>query len=100
MQRQQFFLASFGCRQSTTVRLAAQRSCRNHCRDKRIPFVTRSPIIIPSLSGRDHSAHLERNPFQIESIAQSKILVEHDLFGKPASTPGSSPRAGFFRIML
>jgi hypothetical protein len=26
--------------------------------------------------------------------------VEHDLFGKPASTLGSSPRAGFFRIML
>ncbi len=27
-------------------------------------------------------------------------LVEHDLFGKPASTLGTSPRAGFFRIML
>jgi hypothetical protein len=26
--------------------------------------------------------------------------LEHDLFGKPVSTPGSSPGAGFFRIML
>jgi Cysteine-rich secretory protein family len=26
--------------------------------------------------------------------------MEHDLFGKPASTLGSSPRASFFRIML
>jgi hypothetical protein len=28
------------------------------------------------------------------------ILVEHDLFGKPVPTLGSSPRAGFFQIML
>ena len=28
------------------------------------------------------------------------VWWEHDLFGKPASTLGSSPRAGFFRIML
>ena len=27
-------------------------------------------------------------------------LVEHDLFGKPVPIPGSSPRTGFFRIML
>ncbi len=27
-------------------------------------------------------------------------LVEHDLFGKPVSILGSSPRTGFFRIML
>jgi len=26
--------------------------------------------------------------------------MEHDLFGKPASILGSSPRTGFFRIML
>jgi hypothetical protein len=30
----------------------------------------------------------------------SSILGEHDLFGKPASILGSSPRTGFFRIML
>jgi len=29
-----------------------------------------------------------------------EFLVENDLFEKPASTLGSSPRAGFFRIML
>jgi hypothetical protein len=28
------------------------------------------------------------------------LLVEHEFFGKPVSTPGSSPGAGFFRIML
>ena len=27
-------------------------------------------------------------------------MVEHDLFRKPVSTLGSSPRAGFFGIML
>jgi hypothetical protein len=27
-------------------------------------------------------------------------LVEHDVFGKPASILGTSPRAGFFQIML
>jgi hypothetical protein len=27
-------------------------------------------------------------------------LAEHDLFGKPAATLGSSSRAGFFPIML
>jgi hypothetical protein len=26
--------------------------------------------------------------------------MEHDLFGKPVSILGSSPRTGFFRIML
>jgi hypothetical protein len=31
---------------------------------------------------------------------RDRILAEHDLFGKPDSTRGSSPRAGFFRIML
>ena len=36
--------------------------------------------------------------FQTETIAL--LLAGHDHFGKPASTPGSSPRAGFFRIML
>ena len=30
----------------------------------------------------------------------SAARVEHDLFGKSVSTLGSSPRAGFFRIML
>ncbi len=32
--------------------------------------------------------------------AHEGILAEHDLFGKPASAPGSCPRAGLFRIML
>jgi hypothetical protein len=31
---------------------------------------------------------------------RSNILVERDLFGKPLSTLGSTPRAGIFRIML
>jgi hypothetical protein len=34
------------------------------------------------------------------SELRSRILVEHDLFGKPASIAGSSPATGFFRIML
>jgi hypothetical protein len=28
------------------------------------------------------------------------FMFEHDLFRKPVSTPGSSPGAGFFGIML
>ncbi len=31
---------------------------------------------------------------------RSNVLMEPDLFGKPVSTLGTSPRAGFFRIML
>jgi len=34
------------------------------------------------------------------SDLRSSILMEHDLFGKLVSTLGSSPRAGFFLIML
>jgi hypothetical protein len=30
----------------------------------------------------------------------SAARAEHDLFGKSVSTLGSTPRAGFFRIML
>jgi hypothetical protein len=32
--------------------------------------------------------------------SRSRISLEHDLFGKPVSTPGSNPGAGFFRIKL
>jgi hypothetical protein len=42
---------------------------------------------------------LERNRFNLKRF-RSSILVEHDLFGKPVSITGSSPVAGFFRIML
>jgi len=42
---------------------------------------------------------LERNRFRLKRF-RSSILVEHDLFGKPASILGSSPRTSFFRIML
>jgi hypothetical protein len=38
--------------------------------------------------------------FQVESLTRSRFLMEHDLFGKSVTTLGSSPRAGFFRIML
>jgi len=34
------------------------------------------------------------------AFAINLFLVAHDLFGKPASTLRSSPRAGFFSIML
>jgi len=34
------------------------------------------------------------------TIGREGILVEHDLFGKPDSIPGSSPGTGIFRIML
>jgi hypothetical protein len=37
---------------------------------------------------------------QIESIDTLASLFEHDLFRKPVSTLGSSPRASFFGIML
>jgi hypothetical protein len=30
----------------------------------------------------------------------SSLLIEHGLFRNPVSTPGSSPGAGFFGIML
>src|SRR5580700_6224661 len=33
-------------------------------------------------------------------VTRASILVEHDPFGKPVSILGSSPRTGFFRIML
>jgi hypothetical protein len=36
----------------------------------------------------------------IFGIVKTSLLLEHDLFRKPVSTLGSSPRAGFFGIML
>jgi hypothetical protein len=36
----------------------------------------------------------------VESAFRFSWLFEHDLFRKPVSTLGSSPRAGFFGIML
>jgi hypothetical protein len=38
--------------------------------------------------------------FLVESAFRFSWLLEHDLFRKPVSTLGSSPRAGFFGIML
>src|SRR5580700_7770364 len=43
---------------------------------------------------------LEHDDFIFESSSRSILLLEHDLFRKPVPTLGSSPRAGFFGIML
>jgi hypothetical protein len=43
---------------------------------------------------------LERHRFRLKRLALQLFRLEHDLFGKPVSTSGSSPGAGFFRIML
>jgi hypothetical protein len=36
----------------------------------------------------------------MESEPDSSILIEHDLFRKPVSTPGSGPGAGILGIVL
>ncbi len=59
-----------------------------------------SPRPIPRPTPR--SAGTLRASARAKSLQRSRssILVEHDLFGKPASITGSSPVTGFFRIML
>src|SRR4029077_1727231 len=76
---------------------ARRAQARRHHGDqphaRRVPRSCRDPAGISV--GDRHGRRRQRHQRQ-----WIRILVEHDLFGKPASTLGSSPRAGFFRIML
>src|SRR5258706_4428830 len=53
----------------------------------------------PPLQGRSQRTIGNRAGLTVEK-SEAALLMEHDLTRKPVPTPGSSPGAGFFGIML
>ena len=101
---------SAGPRSHDVAVVCAARTRQSPSPSRRAASCWKPPSTMSTLGGV-RGGNREESPYSIDDAARalsvlikskpgSGILIEHDLFRKPVTTRGSSPRANFFGIML